>query len=112
MPEKDRRGDKGALPQTPWFLNQSRQPFKTALQKPWVFVAPDIAGIEVKHSADRPDEFYVQFFFVPVYPLFLLGCRHASPHLPTPHSSSPQQFLDKTEYIGIVCQYENGAYQT
>ena len=63
--EKNGCGDKRPVPQTPWFLNQSRQPFKAVLQKPGIFVAPDIAGIEIKNPADRRDE-------CPPYPLICL----------------------------------------
>jgi len=66
--EKDRCGDEGAFPQTFRFLDKSRQPFKAVLHKPGVFVAPDIAGIEIENSTDSPYEFYVQFIFVPVNP--------------------------------------------
>jgi len=63
--EKNGGGDKGAFPQTSWLLDQSREPFNAVLHEPGVFVAFDIAGIEIKNPIDRPDE-------CPPYPLICL----------------------------------------
>ena len=77
--EKERSGDEGAFPQTSRFLDQSREPLKAVLHEPGIFVAPDIAGIEIKNATDCPDKFHTQLLFVPIYPLFLLRRRHTHP---------------------------------
>jgi len=34
MPEKDRGGDEGSLPETAWFLEEPREPLQAVFQKP------------------------------------------------------------------------------
>jgi len=63
MPEKNRGGDEGSLPETARFLKESRQPLQAVFKKPGMG-SLHVSRVKIKNGAHGADKVYIQFVLV------------------------------------------------